>query len=93
MPEDQFFKLIWNVYGGKCVIHSHSPAVTIHEEPPRSLNPSWEKMPETRYTLCNLCHEKVHNMSRQDAKFWLDFNRDRNFPEARKALLKLTSRG
>lgn len=81
---------IWKAYNGRCVIHTYRPAVCLHEEPPKSLNPRWRQMPETRFALCNDCHNLVHSMSRSEAIFMLEDARTRNFPEAKDILLKLS---
>lgn len=82
LPEDL---PIWQVYQGKCVL-CRDKAVTLHEEPPKSLNPKWKQMPETRYALCNHCHMEVHNMSRKDAQSLLESYRGR---DTKQVLLEL----
>jgi hypothetical protein len=73
---------IWKAYNRRCVFHPGKLAVTLHEEPPKSLNPDWKKQPENRYPVCNDCHDRVHRMSRKQAKKELDDARAQNFPDA-----------
>jgi len=55
---------MWDFWGAgrtpPC-IRCYRPAVTIHEEPPRSLNPEWEdEGPEHFLPLCAKCHDNRH---------------------------------
>lgn len=68
-------------YNHSCVVHPERFSVTIHHEPPRSLNPHWRTMPETWFPLCLTCHELVHSISRKDAAYLLIKCRRENFPE------------
>jgi len=61
---------VLNRYGRRCVI-CRAVAATLHEEPPKSLNPNWEDEPETWYPLCALHHEVIHSLSRAKAEQWL----------------------
>lgn len=67
-------------YNGSCVVHMERPSVTIHHEPPRSLNPHWRTMPETWFPVCHECHDLVHSISRKDAAYLLLKNRRENYP-------------
>ncbi len=73
---------ILKIYNNSCVAHPHKRSVCLHEEPPKSLNPSWRSMPHTRYPVCNECHMFVHNTSRIDAYTYLEEARDKYFPKA-----------
>lgn len=73
---------IWQAYDFQCVGHPGTYAVCLHEEPPKSKNPDWRNQPETRFPVCNDCHNLVHSMARVDAAFYLEQSRNRFFPEA-----------
>lgn len=73
---------IWKAYNYRCVAHPYVYAVCLHEEPPKSLNPNWRDMPDTRFPVCNECHHLVHSISRSDAGYYLETNRIRYFPDA-----------
>ena len=66
-PEQQ---AVLNRYGRRCVV-CRAVAITIHEEPPKSLNPNWEDEPETWFPVCNLHHDIAHGMTRKRAGEWL----------------------
>lgn len=72
-------------YNKTCVV-CMEPAVTIHHEPPRSRNPHWKTMRETWFPVCAECHALVHNLSRADAGWLLNYNRDRHFPDVVKRI-------
>lgn len=76
--EDLF---IWEAYDFSCVI-CEKQAVCLHEEPPKSLNPSWKTMPETRFPVCNEHHQEMHRYGRGYAQYLLDRGREENFPNA-----------
>ena len=80
VPEDQEF--IWAVYSYRCVKHPWLWAVCLHEQPPRSLNPHWQEMPETRFTVCAECHDILHSMNNADCGIYLEQAREYNFPAA-----------
>jgi hypothetical protein len=79
---------IWQAYGFHCVIHPALYAICLHEEPPKSLNPKWREMPETRYPVCDSCHQLLHSLPRRDAGFLLEKHRKRNYPMAEEVLLE-----
>jgi len=84
IPDNDLY--IWQAYNFRCVVHPHIYAVCLHENPPKSKNPNWMNEPWTRYALCNDCHTKVHEMSRLERDAWLEFERNKNFPNAKAAL-------
>lgn len=61
---------VYAKYHGRCVICFEN-SVTLHECPPRSLNPDWQKQPENRYPVCNDCHVALHDLTVQDQRGWL----------------------
>lgn len=65
-------KKFWADHYGLCKVHSNRFACTIHHEPPRSLNPDWKTQPETWHLLCDECHQHVHNISRAEAREYLN---------------------
>ena len=77
--EDQF---IWEAYSFRCVAHTYRWAVCLHESPPKSLNPHWREMPETRFPVCDDCHQLVHRIPRLDGALYLEHARAKNFPKA-----------
>jgi hypothetical protein len=87
IPEEDLH--IWQTYDNRCIVHPNVYAVCLHENPPKSLNPSWKSQPWTRYALCNDCHTRVHNMSRIERDLWLTFERNKNFPHAEATLCQM----
>jgi hypothetical protein len=77
--EDDF---IAAAYSYRCCAHPTRWLVCLHEEPPKSLNPHWREMPETRYPVCDQCHNMVHRIQRIDAAYYLEHARSENFPKA-----------
>ena len=59
--------MIFEQYGFRCVLCGFQYADTLHEEPPRSLNPNWKDEPWTRFPLCNAHHEAIQSMPRDEA--------------------------
>lgn len=49
-------------YQWRCAVCRLNAAVTLHEHPPRSLNPNWRAQPETRFPVCAACHERLHHL-------------------------------
>jgi hypothetical protein len=64
-PKEQ---MVMDTYEWRCVICMFACATSLHEEPPRSLNPNWKNEPWTQFPLCNAHHEAVQSMSRGDAE-------------------------
>jgi hypothetical protein len=83
IPDDDFF--IWKEYDFKCIM-CRGYAVTLHESPPKSLNPDWKSMPDTRFPLCNQHHAEVHQMNWKVANILLRNLRTTYFPNAEKGL-------
>jgi hypothetical protein len=86
VPDEDDF--IAGAHAYRCVAHPSRWMVCLHEEPPKSLNPQWRAMPDTRFPVCNECHEMVHQISRQDAALYLIQNRMKNFPKAEAEVLR-----
>ena len=80
IPDEDLY--IWEAYNFSCVAHPTRPAVCLHEEPPKSINPKWQSDPNSRFPVCNDCHELVHELGRQDAEFYLRAARSQYFPDA-----------
>lgn len=80
---------IWEAYNFSCTIHPHRWGVCLHEEPPKSLNPSWKEEPDTRFVLCDECHQLAHSLNRADSAFMLNTARKDNFPDAEEKLWRL----
>jgi hypothetical protein len=80
IPDEDVF--IAQAYAYRCVAHPTSWMVCLHEEPPKSLNPRWKSMPDTRYPVCDKCHNLVHRVGRKDAAYYLEEARKKNFPKA-----------
>lgn len=83
IPDEDLY--IWKAYDFTCLVCGELP-VCLHEDPPKSLNPNWKEQPETRYPVCNACHQFLHSIGRQEAKFLLDSRRDEHFPNAVKEI-------
>lgn len=79
---------IWVLYDYKCLLCVYKPAVCLHEAPPKSKNPRWEEMPETRFPVCNQHHEQLHNMNWKVAGMMLTNNRRAYFPKAEEEIEK-----
>lgn len=75
-------RMIFEEYGYRCVLCGFQYAVSLHEEPPRSLNPRWMDEPWRRFPLCNAHHETIQSMSRADAEEMLLHHVDIYFPGA-----------
>jgi hypothetical protein len=60
--------MVLSEYGFRCVLCGFQPAVTLHHEPPRSLNPNWKNEPWTQFPLCDVHHDMVTGMSRYEAE-------------------------
>lgn len=58
----------WGVTNYRCFVHPMFLAVSLHHEPPRSMGGT------KGYPLCLMCHEKVHSMTRKDARLYLRLN-------------------
>lgn len=71
---------IWELYDFKCLMCGRW-AVCLHEAPPRSKNPRWEEMPETRFPVCNQHHNELHEMNWKVAGKLLVNLRNGYFPE------------
>ena len=82
IPDEDIY--IWAAYNNRCVVHPDTWAICLHEEPPRSKNPHWRQMPETRFPVCNTCHFLVHSMSRSNASSFLNEYRSKHFPHVEK---------
>ena len=82
---------IAEAYQCRCVAHPYKFMVCLHEEPPKSKNPNWRLEPLTRFPVCNECHELVHRLPRSDAAYYLNSNRDENFPSAVTTIERLKS--
>ena len=80
---------IWAATNFSCTVHPNRMGVCLHEEPPKSLNPRWREQPETRYCVCNDCHTLVHSLSRADSAYFLNSNRQNNYPDAEALLWQL----
>lgn len=75
--EDTSYNTVMRMFHGECILCHSSWGVTVHEIVPRSLAPkTWMEVPN-RVTLCAVCHEKVHNMSKRDREDLLYPARDR----------------
>lgn len=72
--------VVMQMYKSKCVMHADHFAITIHEEPPRSLNPQWKDQPWTWFPLCHHHHEEAHCTSRAEFEERLIAARNKNFP-------------
>jgi hypothetical protein len=73
---------IWKAYDYKCTVHADRYAVCLHECPPKSLNPKWRDMPESRYPVCLECHDNLHEINWRAAETTLQYYRAKNFPHA-----------
>jgi hypothetical protein len=83
IPEQDYF--IWEAHGFKC-LNCSNWASCLHEIPPKSLNPKWRAQPESRYPVCNDCHDKFHRLHWKIVKTILDTKRAENHPEALKRI-------
>ena len=81
LPPDEL--PIWKTYDFRCVACGVKMAVCLHEWPHKSKNPKWKSMPETRYPVCNSCHDYCHSgkMTSEEEGLFLDFNRSKFFPD------------
>lgn len=82
-PEDYF---IWDAYSFKCLMCIYKLAVTLHECPPKSLNPHWMERPETRFPLCEQHHKEAHEKNWKVMNALLINNRNAYFPDAEEKL-------
>ena len=60
--------MVFEAYGFRCVLCGFQFADTLHEEPPRSLNPNWRDEPWTQFPLCHAHHDAVQAMDRGEAE-------------------------
>lgn len=60
--------MVFEEYGYRCVLCGFQYADTLHEEPPRSLNPNWRDEPWRQFPLCNAHHDAIQSMARADAE-------------------------
>jgi hypothetical protein len=60
--------MVFEEYGYRCVLCGFQYADSLHEEPPRSLNPNWEDEPWNQFPLCHAHHDAVQDMDRGEAK-------------------------
>ena len=84
IPEEEVW--IWELYNFKCVLCIYQQAICLHESPPKSKNPKWRKMPETRFPVCNQHHYKLHEMNWKVAQAMLTNQRNAYFPKALEAI-------
>jgi hypothetical protein len=60
--------MVFEAYDFRCVLCGFQYADTLHEEPPRSLNPNWRDEPWTQFPLCHAHHDSIQDMDRGEAE-------------------------
>lgn len=82
---------VYKIYDFRCVLHPERFALTLHHDPPRSLNPHYQDMPHTWWPLCGECHDLAHNLPRGEMTKRMQRSRSIFFPGVEELLNALSS--